>query len=352
MRLKHIDNSDVWLLSERGVDARDNGFSFYSYLKKVHPEIKIKYVISKTSPDRKKIQKADIIGFKSKEHYILFLTAGKLISTHIMGYSPNMSLFRRLDERGLLRLSGKRIFLQHGITKDAIPMFKRQKSLDLFVCGAEPEYKFLLDYTEFGKNIVKYLGFARYDTIKNNPKNQILVMPTFRRGLKSSRNFRKSEFCQRWSEFLSDPELKEYLKIAQKTLIFYPHHEFQKNLAFFKSFRDENIVIADEKNYDVQKLISESELLVTDYSSVAFDFAYLKKPVIYYQFDYENYRKTHYKEGYFSYEEDGFGPVVYSARGVIELFKKAPDQMYSDRAARFFVKNDRKNCERLYEAIK
>src|SRR5699024_257343 len=36
---------------------------------------------------------------------------------------------------------------------------------------------------------------------------------------------------------------------------------------------------------DVQRLIKESKLMITDYSSVAFDFSFLNKPVIYYQFD-------------------------------------------------------------------
>lgn len=49
---------------------------------------------------------------------------------------------------------------------------------------------------------------------------------------------------------------------------------------------------------------------VTDYSSVAMDVAYLGKPVVYYQFDYERFRTFHLEEGYFHYEEDAFGPIA------------------------------------------
>jgi len=55
-----------------------------------------------------------------------------------------------------------------------------------------------------------------------------------------------------------------------------------------------------------------SSLLITDYSNLFFDFAYLKKPIIYTQFDYEEYRKTQYKKGYFDYTIHGFGPVCYN----------------------------------------
>ena len=47
----------------------------------------------------------------------------------------------------------------------------------------------------------------------------------------------------------------------------------------------ERIIIADWKKYDVQGLLKESALLITDLSSVFMDFAYMRKPMIYYQFD-------------------------------------------------------------------
>ena len=61
------------------------------------------------------------------------------------------------------------------------------------------------------------------------------------------------------------------------------------------------------------ELFESTSLLVTDYSSVFFDFAYLRKPVIYTQFDKEEFFQSHsYEKGYFEYETDGFGPVCYS----------------------------------------
>lgn len=44
--------------------------------------------------------------------------------------------------------------------------------------------------------------------------------------------------------------------------------------------------------YDVQQLLKESLLLITDYSSVFFDMMYMNKPVIFYQFDENQYRKV------------------------------------------------------------
>ena len=58
-------------------------------------------------------------------------------------------------------------------------------------------------------------------------------------------------------------------------------------------------------------LFAKTALLVTDYSSVAFEIAYIEKPVIYYQFDAEQfYGGGHLGfAGYFDFARDGFGPI-------------------------------------------
>ena len=58
-------------------------------------------------------------------------------------------------------------------------------------------------------------------------------------------------------------------------------------------------------------LFAKTALLVTDYSSVAFEIAYIEKPVIYYQFDAEQFYDGGHLGfgGYFDFARDGFGPV-------------------------------------------
>ena len=50
----------------------------------------------------------------------------------------------------------------------------------------------------------------------------------------------------------------------------------QNNLQEFQTSSD-NIILADWKNYDIQELLKESAFLITDYSSVFMDFAYMRK---------------------------------------------------------------------------
>ena len=357
VKFNKIDNNDVWLISERGNDARDNAYHFYKYL--IDNNIKnIKYVIDPNSVDCKKIKEDHIVKYGSKEHYILFLTAGKLISTHIMGYSPDMSLFWRLNKIGLLKVKGQKIMLQHGITENYINMLKSKNTkLDLFVCGAQPEYKFILENFGYNENNLKYTGFARYDNLlDHNEKNQILVMPTYRKWLNYTNNFEISDYYQKWNSLINNNQLIEYLEKNNINLVFYPHYEIQKHINMFKS-KSKNIIIADFNNYDVQQLLKESKLLITDYSSVFFDFVYMNKPVIYYPFDIKQLRKKHYKEGYFNFSKNAFGKLLTDEEDIVnkiisyDKMNYRIENIYQMRINDFFSLRDTKNCERIYNEI-
>ena len=75
---------------------------------------------------------------------------------------------------------------------------------------------------------------------------------------------------------MNNEELIGYAKNRGYKIIFKPHPNLAKFIHLFDL--DESIIADDKKTY--RELFNESELLITDYSSVAFDFSYLKKPVI------------------------------------------------------------------------
>ena len=98
-------------------------------------------------------------------------------------------------------------------------------------------------------------------------------------------------------------------------------------------------------------------MLITDYSSIHFDVATLKKPIIYYQFDKKEFFTNHYKKGYFSYEDDGFGKVIEKYEEliteIIRILNKDCniDKLYADRIENTFKYLDKNNCKRVLEEI-
>lgn len=191
-------------------------------------------------------------------------------------------------------------------------------------------------------------------------------MPTWRQwiGMTSKRSisledkekFIGTEYFQKYQSLLNNIQLIEFLKREKIQLLFYPHPEMQKYIDLFES-NSSYIEIIDRCNSNLQNLLKECLLFVTDYSSIAFDRAYLKKPLIYYQFDQEKYYQNHFKKGFFDEEANGFGPVIKEENdlinSIIEIYEKGEvNNTYINRIVDFFPLYDKNNCERNYEAIK
>ena len=229
-------DNDTWLISERGNDARDNGYWFYKYMKENHPEISIKYVIDSKSPDVDKISMEDRIQYRSREHYYYLLYSKYLISAEIMGFSPNEQLYYRLNKYNFLKLKGKKIFLQHGITGGFNSYLLPQNTkLDLFICGAKPEYDFMISSFNYSESCAKLTGFARFDNLLSNSTNQILIMPTWRKWLKYNNEIEDTDYYQMFKKILTDKDIQKLLDETNYKIIFYPHIIMQKHMQEFNA---------------------------------------------------------------------------------------------------------------------
>ncbi len=80
----------------------------------------------------------------------------------------------------------------------------------------------------------------------------------------------------------------------------------------------------DFSNYeDIRELYLVADLLITDYSSVFFDYANLKRPIIFFVYDIDNYR-DHLRGFYFEFEEKAPGPFAVTTEEVIGHIKELP----------------------------
>lgn len=361
-------NKNIWLISERGTDARDNGACLFSYIRTNYPDQEVYYVISADSSDLKNIEQyGNILYSNTHRHQLMFYGAKVLISAHIMGgFTTNRSFYGHFNNykwfRKWFKDNRKIVSIKHGITKEDLPvLYKENARLDLLICGAKAEFDYISSHFHYQNGEVRYTGFARFDNLANHKEkeiNQILVMPTWRTYLaeSSEHDFTESDYFKMWNSLIHSDRLSILLKKYKLKLVFYLHYRMQPYTGLF-SVSDDNIIIADINHYDVQGLLMQSKLLITDYSSVYFDFAYMGKPVIYYQFDSEQYYAKHYKKGYFDYEKMGFGPVVGNEEEVISNLEQIcdaqfkPSTLYLNRMNEFFPTRDNENCSRIYRAI-
>ncbi|MCI9326370.1 MAG: teichoic acid biosynthesis protein [Lachnospiraceae bacterium] len=350
----------LWLISERGTDAQDNGLYFYRYLRREHPEVNACYLLSEDSPDRRFFSEDDrLVRYRSFSHYLALVLAEYKVSSHIMGFAPDMWFFTRLDR--FFRMKGRKVFLQHGIIKDDMPWCHADNAhLDLFVCGAKPEADAVAARFGHPPGVVRYLGLCRYDGLsfkEHTRSSMILFMPTWRATLKdvSVQKFVKSTYYKGIMELLNSETLGELLKTQECRLLFAPHPEV---LPYLGSFHSSNLQVEllEPGKRNTQQLLIDADILITDYSSVFFDFAYQRKHIIYYQYDEDEYRKEQYPQGYFRYRTDGFGPVVSEVPEVVRhlegmLHSSCMEESYAVRTEKYFLYHDKENCRRNYDAI-
>ena len=347
-----------WIICERGSDAQDNGFVFFKYLTEKHPEIHSTYIISSKSVDYDKVKKfGRTVEWCSLKHFLMTIGCPVKISSHLFGYAPWTSMatyFRRN------KTHDKHIFLQHGIIKNLHEgLFGNVcKSLDLFVCSAKPEYDFIVEQFKYNNEVPQYTGLARYDLLNNyDTDNQVLIIPTWRAELAdlSDEEFSNTKFYLNWQSIIDSKEIINICLKKNIVIKFYLHQSLQKFSSLFKGYDVVKIIRFGEEN--VQKLLKESKLLITDFSSVYFDFAYMSKPLLYFQFDEDTFYDRHYTKGYFDYRRDGFGLVCIEQSSLIKEAVNIINsgfilnKTYKERSERFFVFRDSSNCQRIFDLI-
>lgn len=356
-----LSHKELWLICETEKTARDNGYVFYKYMVEKHPEIKCYYAIGYKYKDYDKVKTlGNVVKWSSIKHYYLYMSATRNISSHKEG-NPNQTLFTILHL--YLKLYNNRVFLQHGILYQNYEMFhKKNTRFKVFICGAKGEYDFINEKYGYEKE-VKYTGLARFDNLHNqvaDPK-MILYMPTWRRYLTEENKLLKSIYYKNIMSFINSKELDKMLEENDKYLYFCPHGGLRDLRDLFDT-KNKRVKIVDISKADIQQLLINGSLLITDYSSLHSDFAYMKKPIIYYQYDEKEFKQKHIgncaNDTYYNYVKDGFGKVVESESKLLSSLKfiiennYKLDKKYLKRVNSFFELYDNKNCERIFEVCK
>ena len=366
-----IDYRGAWLFIDRDTRANDNAEHFYRYVRNLRPDIPAYFVISKSSLDWERLKREGflLIDYGSTDYYEALRSADHLISSHADDYTFGGVYGPRFRELCSYRFT----FLQHGVINNDLSRWLNRKKIDNFIVSAEAERHSILS----GKYIcapdsVSLTGLARHDRLirksKFIPKSRIMVMPTWRKdivgsslGLGNDRalndSFTTTEYYQKWDAFLRSNSLRTVSEDYGLEVCFMPHTNISPYMGLFKV--PEYITMIDDSTVEsFQDELLKAALLVTDYSSVAFDAAYAGSAILYYQFDWDTIQKgAHtFRPGYFDYQKHGFGPVCYADGEIEQAMRTALNgrnngSFYDERVNSFFAFRDANNCERILASI-
>ena len=115
-------------------------------------------------------------------------------------------------------------------------------------------------------------------------------------------------------------------------------------------------VIDVSEHADIADLYLAADVMVTDYSSAMFDFTVTRKPVVFYAYDYDDYRSTT-RGVYFDLEEVAPGPVVRTADALADSLldlgrvEARHAAAYERFAERFLSLDDGRAAGRVVDAV-
>ena len=363
----------VWLIMDRPDRADDNGEAFFRYLMQEKPENTDSFfALQADAPGAGDLMDiGQVVEPMSLCHRMIHVIAQYVLSSQTAEFVMNPFGDQQKYVRDLCR-KPELIFMQHGVTYNHFGRLISRYGRDYrgIVTNGPDEYDyFMSDRFHYTENEIWLTGFPRFDRLYDDNKKVITIMPTWRRWLTYrgfdpeinmvswilKDDFANSAYFRFYEDLLNDRRLLEAADRYGYQIAMLPHVMFMKEGNRFK--HPEKVTVYE---YEVpyRKVFAESALVVTDYTSAVFDFAYLHKPVVYCQFDKEEFYTRHsVKKGYFDFERDGFGEVTDNKEACIDViiaYMKNGCHLkdeYRERIDRFFTYNDKCCCERLLNKL-
>lgn len=348
----------IWLIGEVPYKAQDNGFQLFRYVRQNHPRRRAYYVIDAGSPDKARVAEfGNVVDRFSREHIRATFMASRLIGSHHAEY-----LLASRDRRAARWARGVRVFLQHGPTasKNVVPNYGRQgtaeRPTERFLVTSELEKRIVVEDYGYRPHQVSVTGFARFDQLFAGDVERepvVLVMPTWRDSLMLEDVFLASDYYANWRGFLQSPALHDLLDRSGLRVKLVLHPNMRKYADHFES---ELVELVRQEEVDVQHLLKSSSVLITDFSSVSWDFSYLRRSVLFFQFDRTDLVGK--RAPHIDFDTMLPGPILDTPERLVGALGDAVDRgltmqdEYYARARAFLTYDDRNSCARIYDVVR
>lgn len=347
-----------------GEKYEDNAAVYHKYLLNNHKEQVTAYWMydPKTSyAKNQKIENAVPLG--SFKNYLLFFQADYTFHGHSLLYDivPSADKFLFLNRKTVITHVSHGIegFKKILIQKEDVPLLKRT---DYFNCASQYEYELKLNKWKIPEKKLIITGFPRFDRYPPNqpPKEvkNILMMMTWREWLfdLTKEEFIDSPYFKNTTGLLKHQGIQQLLTDHNLHLNIALHPFMKKFENYFTGLTDNEhgIKFLDFNQETIEYSIDHNDMLLTDITSVSWDFLYLNKPIIFYMFDQQEYLE---KRGtYLNLDSDLYGYKADSIDHVYEYLKKIIEEKitYNEwypKASDYIDYFDQDNCKRLTQRV-
>lgn len=359
--------SRIWLYSDAFGTAKGN--AYYQFLNDfAHDDGVERYYVYTGSPDKEpslfsEEQRKHLVKFGSYEHRVLYLSA-QIVFISAWEREKFSPFFSESEEMNYIDIEHfKTVYLQNDILNFTCPdRFSAERTLcDKIVVSSPFEVENLTGKYRFKEDELIKTGMPKLDFLDQNLKagDRILFAPGWRSYFSidggtekiSIKSLENSDYYKGIKVFLSDERLHETLEKSGVVLDFKPPCDCELFRALLEKGSDRiNLIKEDIKP-------EEYKLLITDFSGLAFDFAFISRSVLYFVPDYPQFKSGmgRFRELDLPFEK-AFGPFAQNAdTAVAEFLKLAetgykPDPVYEERMSGFYFPI--KNCsEEIYNYV-
>lgn len=175
----------------------------------------------------------------------------------------------------------------------------------------------------------------------------VYYLPTFRNKGKKQSLLELDSYNER--------ELQEFLE--RENMVFITKAHFAtKPLKSGETINDRIYHLPDDDLVDINFLLKDSDILITDYSGAYFDFLLTQKPIIFAAFDLEEYLASS-REMYFEYKDVVAGPIVETWEDLFSKLRNIENLTeyefpLAEKNSLFNKFHDDNNSQRVYEYLK
>ncbi|MDO4748582.1 MAG: CDP-glycerol glycerophosphotransferase family protein [Eubacteriales bacterium] len=367
-RKNEFKDRRIWIFFDKLYKAGDNGEYAFRHAMQRNDNIECYYVINEDSLDYPRLKKEfpnNLLIYNTLECQLYSLMAENIMATH-----PDIIEFCSINPKLATVVKDlynpNLICIAHGITiqKNADYQNRLFDNTMFYTTSSKYEVEHIRKPVYgYREDEVALTGLARFDGLKNNDQKQILITPTWRRNLvgTAQRNstreysdaFKKTSYYQIYNSLINDSRIIEVAKEKGYKIIFLLHPAMSAQIDDYdRNDYVELIQASGDLNYE--KILTESSLMVTDYSGIHYDFGYMRKPIVYYQ---PKEVPMRFEEGAMKFSTMGFGPQCTeyeeAVSHICEFMRnecKMPEE-YKKRADDFFAFDDFNSCERIYDAV-
>lgn len=355
-----------WVICESffGKSYSDNPKYIYEYISKNHPgKYKFIWVINKKTD----IPYKHIRVKRFSIRYGYYLARCKY---NVFNVRQPKWLKKREENVFLQTWHGtplKRLVFDQEEVTSAVPLFKAEfykqsRDWDYLVSANRFSSKVFRSAFRYNKEILEY-GYPRNDILCKSNRGELAIEIKEKLGI--PRDKKTILYAPTWrdDEYYGSGQYKFQLELDLNLLkeelgdeyaILLRTHHYIADVLDISGYGD--FVYNLSKYNDISEIYLISDILITDYSSVFFDFANLKRPILFFTYDLERYRDI-LRGFYIDIESEVPGPLLFSSNEVVEAIKDIEqiDKEYGNRYNNFYDRfcslDDGRASERIAKKV-